>query len=178
LNLVSQIPCTHKWLWSLHDPAKQQVKFVQRFCISSRYLPGSPRNRIINAVIANNNSDVIIKALHVILDIYDDDVSSQNRSRLFQKKRKLTEKRPRLSIDVRTICENLGIDEVEANCLSKNVSSSHQQQSLYLYFVEKIFSVGCISWRVKNRSLQVILMNDYDSETGDFKVNIGNNTLF
>ena len=29
-----------------------------------------------------------------------------------------------------------------------------------------------IAWRVRSPSIQVILLNNYDSETGDFKVNV------
>ena len=72
-------------------------------------------------------------------------------------------------IDKNLLCQSLGIDPQEVDELSKQLYSA-EQQTLYLTFVEKLFANGCINWRWKSSSSQVILMNNYDAETGEFKV--------
>ena len=137
LDLLSNIPNSHKWLWSLDDPSKQQVKFEQRFSLSSRYIAGSPRNRIINTVVKNGNPRIVSQSLRIMLRIYEDNINSQPST---SKRRKYAEKRARPAIDNKVICKYLGIDEDEAVSLSTNVSMS-RNQSLYRYFVEKLFQL-------------------------------------
>lgn len=173
LDILSEIPNNHYYLWSLaKDPAEQQVKFAQRFSTSTKYPCSSPRNRIINTVVFNATPSNIINALHVMLDLYNDsDVKgppSKRRKCVFDKKK-------RVVVDTPYICNHLGIDEEEVLELSKNISSiatqKNKDEKLYLHYVEKLFSSGCLNWRVlKAPSLQIILMNNIDPMTGEFKV--------
>lgn len=168
LRLICMLPNFSKWLWNLEDPSKQQIKFPQKFSTSSRWGPGSPRNRIINAVVRNAKKDIVIEALHTMLSIYKPiEVSCCEQAR--KRKRPNIPKSSRLVIDPNFLCDSLGVDANEVEELSKNLYNAESQQ-LYASFVEKIFSSGKINWRVKNSSTQVILMNNYDPETGEFKV--------
>ena len=45
-SLINQLPNLHKWPW---DGAKVNIYHLQKFSIASRWYPGSPRNRIIQA---------------------------------------------------------------------------------------------------------------------------------
>uniref|UniRef100_A0A7M5WQG0 SWIM-type domain-containing protein n=2 Tax=Clytia hemisphaerica TaxID=252671 RepID=A0A7M5WQG0_9CNID len=106
-----------------------------------------------------------------MLDLYNDsDVKgppSKRRKCVFDKKK-------RVVVDTPYICNHLGIDEEEVLELSKNISSiatqKNKDEKLYLHYVEKLFSSGCLNWRVlKAPSLQIILMNNIDPMTGEFK---------
>ncbi|XP_066914930.1 uncharacterized protein [Clytia hemisphaerica] len=167
LEMICSIPNFYKWLWTLDDPSKQQVKFEQKFSSSTRYLPGSPRNRIVHAVALNGSEHNVITALNTMLNIYVQiDNSSGERPR---KRRKCNVQKARPVIDKNLLCQSLGVDPQEVDELSKQLYSA-EQQTLYLTFVEKLFANGCINWRLKNSSSQVILMNNYDAETGEFKL--------
>ena len=171
LEYVNSLPNYHRWLWNLSDPAKQQIKFQQRFACSSRYLPGSPRSRILSALSNPGGESLVVSTLKVLLGIYEDDKASA------PKKRKIVKKKPRQAVDVAKIYESLGVNEEEASKLCRNVSTVHERTSLYQYYVERLFNDGTLAWRVKSASVQVILMNDYDSETGNFKVLSGGEKL-
>ena len=55
-DYLSEIPNAAKWLWTLDDPSKQQVKFGQRLSTSQSFPPSSPRNRIIRAVAVSGDN--------------------------------------------------------------------------------------------------------------------------
>ena len=172
LDLLSEIPNNHHFLWSLKDPAKQQVKFEQQFSTSTHYPCGSPRNRIINTVVYNNKPSTIVHALHTMLDIFDGpDVSAPPAKR----RRCAFEKKKRATVNTSSMCAHYGIDEEEVTKLSENMSSissqKNRKEKFYVNYVERLFTAGCLKWRVfKAPSLQIILMNDIDRETGEFKV--------
>lgn len=173
LNYLSKIPNSHKWLWTLKDPAKQQIKFSQKFSCTYGISPASPRNKIIRAIVRDNGDKrrMVEKACYTILKIYGDDTIHERAA----KRRRLTantEKRSRPAIDMALLCESFGISENDAKKLSENLYLQNKRK-LYPYFVEKLFSEGCINWRVKTEDYQVVVMNDYDSDTGEFKVSGG-----
>ena len=69
------------------------------------------------------------------------------------------------------LCDFLGISPEAANKVNKN-NSQDFVSSLYQYFTRKITTNGLIVWRVRSTSVQVTLFNNYDLETGDFKVDL------
>ena len=170
LCFINSLPNYHRWLWDISDPVKQQVKFEQKFPLSTRYPPGSPRNRIINAYMKEQGEQIVVHTLRVLLGIYD---CNTNRVPA-RKKRKIAKKNSRPKIDINQVCENLGVDQDEAFALSQNVSTVHEDRTLYQHYVERLFSGGTLAWRVKKPAIQVVIMNDYDSETGEFKVSYMN----
>ncbi|XP_057302291.1 uncharacterized protein LOC130636556 isoform X1 [Hydractinia symbiolongicarpus] len=64
LMFLSSIPNFHKWIW--YGKNNNAIKFEQRFSISSRWFPGSPRSRIIQAMY-NGQDNVVIACLKTIL---------------------------------------------------------------------------------------------------------------
>ena len=50
-----------------------------------------------------------------------------------------------------------------------NVASS-SKQSLFRYFCGQLFNHGVVKCRFKNEQKRIVVMNDYDPKTGDFKV--------
>ena len=58
-SLLSDLPNHHKWMW---DKLTKILRFEQKFSTSCRYFPGSPRNRILQALFYRNNSIDIIKS--------------------------------------------------------------------------------------------------------------------
>ena len=47
---------------------------------------------------------------------------------------------------------------------------SHITLSTYDAYKKYLFQSGTLLWRIKQADKQVIVMNDYDSEQGEFKV--------
>ena len=47
---------------------------------------------------------------------------------------------------------------------------SQMNATVYENFKRCLFTDGEIAWRESTESRQVVIMNDYNSETGDFKV--------
>ena len=174
LDYLSQIPNSPKWLWSLQkDPSLQQVKFEQKLTCSYGITPSSPRNRIIRAI-ATDTGDfrVVERAVHTVLKIYDDGEGVKEHRAA--KRRKLAEKRARKPLDIGLICQSFGVTQEEAVVLSQNLSrdltKTKDDGLLYRYYAEKLLTVGCMNWRVKTETFQSVVMNDYDSDSGEFKV--------
>ena len=107
---------------------------------------------------------MFVSTLKVLLGIHEADKASA------PKKRKVVKEKQHQAVDVAEIYESLDVNEEEASKLCRNVSTLHERAFLYQYYVERLFNDGTLAWQVKSASLQVLLMNDYDSETGNFKV--------
>ena len=83
----------------------------------------------------------------------------------------LAKKHHRPAFNESDLCDFLGISPEAANKVNKN-NSQDFVSSLYQYFTRKITTNGLIVWRVRSTSVQVTLFNNYDLETGDFKVDL------
>lgn len=174
INLVNQVkylnslPNSNRWVWNSDNPAKQQVKFQQKFSVCTRYSPSSPRNRIIGAFTKSDGEKIVYATLRSLLGLNEE----QNRQQeIATKKRRVTKKNlVRGEIDIESMCQSLGIDNETANRLCANSSTAYKSSTLYKHFTEKLFSCGILAWRVKRPGKQVVLMNDYGSESGEFKV--------
>ena len=170
---MNSIPNHHNWNWTPSEKAsKQQLKFEMRFSSSNRYYPGSPRNRLINAIACPRevSETLILTTLHSILGILNKDTTTSIRRNI----KKLTvpaKKHHRPAFNEKDVCDFLGISPEEANKVAKNTSQDFGS-SLYQHFSREITANGLIAWRVRSPSIQVILLNNYDSDTGDFKVNL------
>ena len=143
-----------------------------RFSSSNRYYPGFPRNRLINAIVCpwEVSETLILTTLHSLLGILNKDTTTSIRRNI----KKLTvpaKKHHRPAFNEKDLCDFLGISPEEANKVAENTSQDFGS-SLYQYFSREITANGLIAWRVRSPSIQVILLNNYDSETGDFKVNL------
>ncbi|XP_057306886.1 uncharacterized protein LOC130645052 isoform X2 [Hydractinia symbiolongicarpus] len=51
---------------------------------------------------------------------------------------------------------------------STPVFRSTRKESIYRFFCGEIFTKGVRKWRIKTAAQQTVIMNDYDSETGNF----------
>ncbi|XP_065683138.1 uncharacterized protein LOC105847137 isoform X2 [Hydra vulgaris] len=58
-SLLSDLPNHHKWMW---DKLVKILRYEQKFSTSCRYFPGSPRNRILQAIFYQNNYVNIIRS--------------------------------------------------------------------------------------------------------------------
>lgn len=65
-EVLSTIPNYHKWAWP--SEKSHSVKFEQRFLTSSRHYPGSPRNRIMQALIYRREAKRIIQQCLLNID--------------------------------------------------------------------------------------------------------------
>jgi hypothetical protein len=64
--------------------------------------------------------------------------------------------------------ESLGFTEDELNKMM--TKSSLSETSVFQSFKRNIYCDGTIAWRKDNNTKQVVVMNDYHSENGNFKV--------
>ena len=69
-------------------------------------------------------------------------------------------------MDRKVILETLGVPE-EAFDVPMEMESS-----IYDNFKLNLYNSGTILWRENSKDIEVIVMNDYDSETGAFKVRL------
>lgn len=82
------------------------------------------------------------------------------------KKRRLSRRvKPRLTMQ--TLLRQLNISDEEF----KSMQHQNKMESISLYqaFKDNILNHGTLKWRVFSSTNQTVVMNDYDSETGDFK---------
>lgn len=171
-KILCSLPNHHKWNWQEPTHRYVHTKFEQRFSTSMRYYPGSPRNRLINVIAEPRelSNETILRVLKSILGICPDTTTSIKRvsrslSRLTNRK-----KSHRPAFNEEDVCSFLGITLEEATVVAEN-TISNLGTSLYSYFTSELISNGVVSWRLKTDALQVIVMNKYHSEKGDFKVN-------
>ena len=172
-GLLNSIPNHHKWNCTSNEKAsKQQLKFEMRFSSSNRRYPGSPRNRLINVIACPREvlETLILTTLHSLMGILNKDTTTSVRTNI----KKLTvpaKKHHRPAFNEKGLCYFLGISPEEANKAAENIAQDFGS-SLYQYFSREITANDLIAWRVRSPSIQVIMLNDYVSETGNFKVNL------
>lgn len=175
-RLLSSIPNYHKWEWQKQEKSsKVQIKFEQRFSSCMRYHAGSPRNRLINAVAhpRENCFEQIDKTLNSLLGFNPQEFHALAPPVLSSSDKIVTSsknKKHRPAINEEDICEFLGVTVLEANSVAENMFAG-LGTSLYNYYIRQLLSNGKPAWRLNTPVLQVLLLNDYDSEHGDFKVN-------
>ncbi|XP_057315666.1 uncharacterized protein LOC130656767 [Hydractinia symbiolongicarpus] len=111
LNILSSIPNHHKWMW----PGKKvhSLRFEQRFSNSSRWFPGSPRSRIIQAIYNDDETSVVIPCLQNIL--------GEKVCFNYKPKRKSQKPKPKKCRAGGNLCEALGISREEARAIHEGV---------------------------------------------------------
>ena len=141
-----------------------------RFSPSNRYHFGSPRIRLVKTIELRDgerSEDLIISTLHSLLEVPTSPPSTIPHT--IKKISVPTKKQCRPSFNENDICEFLGITPEEANSVAESTSQEFGT-SLIDYYSREVRTNGLIAWRVRSASMQVILLNNYDSEKGDFKV--------
>ncbi|XP_065662188.1 uncharacterized protein LOC136084880 isoform X2 [Hydra vulgaris] len=175
-SLLSDLPNHHKWMW---DKLTKILRFEQKFSTSCRYFPGSPRNRILQALFYRNNSfDIIKSCLKNTFNIKEPVVYPSSKGDLAHKSS--IAKKIRLS-SLEGIVDNSDNSCCGNKFVSKNIDISNssneihlvqhlgKKNSLYEYFCAELFSRGVISWRVRRPSLNICVMNNYNQESGNFQ---------
>ncbi|XP_065653453.1 uncharacterized protein LOC136080565 isoform X2 [Hydra vulgaris] len=175
-SLLSDLPNHHKWMW---DKLTKILRFEQKFSTSCRYFPGSPRNRILQALFYRNNSfDIIKSCLKNTFNIKEPVVYPSSKGDLAHKSS--IAKKIRLS-SLEGIVDNSDNSCCGNKFVSKNIDISNssneihlvqhlgKKNSLYEYFCAELFSRGVISWRVRRPSLNICVMNNYNRESGNFQ---------
>ena len=85
------------------------------------------------------------------------------------KKKKIC-KKPRPKITVNDLLEHVGIDEEEYNNMKKEIELS--ESSVFYDYKKNLLIHGSFHWRIKSRCENVVVLNDFDSESGKIKVKI------
>ncbi|XP_047146020.1 uncharacterized protein LOC124805833 isoform X2 [Hydra vulgaris] len=97
-------------------------------------------------------------------------------------------KRPFNKISIETLSTSINSNSVEELSLSTDKlpflqNTSSVQLNLFQYYCGQLFNHGVLKWRYMNEAMHIVLMNDYDSNTGDFLCNdfihisVSNSTL-
>nr|XP_047137215.1 uncharacterized protein LOC105847614 isoform X3 [Hydra vulgaris] len=152
-SLLSDLPNHHKWMW---DKLIKILRYEQKFSTSCRYFPGSPRNRILQALFYRNNSiDIIKSCLKNIFNIKEPVMYPSSKGDLAHKST-IAKKIKLSSLDY--VVDNVHL-----------VQHLGKKNSLYEYFCGELFSRGILSWRVRRPSLNICVMNNYSQESGNFQ---------
>ncbi|XP_065682472.1 uncharacterized protein LOC136095674 isoform X2 [Hydra vulgaris] len=69
-------------------------------------------------------------------------------------------------ISIETLSANINCSNVKELPSSSNTSSV--QLNLFQYYCGQLFNHGVLKWRYMDETMHIVLMNDYDSDTGDF----------
>ena len=164
LDAISILPNYHKWEWA--KGKKNQLKMEQRLSGVCRYYPGSPRNRIINAICSRDEHlPYVQNSIEQILGLKPPSISVATKA-----KRKTPEKAPRkarAAFSEEVFCESLGMTTEEARNAAENQTNP---EKLFQYYVNQLQVRGTLQWRIREPNRQVILMNAFGSTTGNFMV--------
>lgn len=168
--IISSLPNNHKWKWNQNATSKQ-FKFEQKFSCSSKYYPGSPRNRILQACCFRDDPEnIVVACLENICGKKvevpypkDRQVGVSNRRR-----------RPRI-LTKNTSQANDFQDSDDESCSSplsvpNATNAASEDSNLYRYYVTQVFRKRGIFWRFRNENKHIILMNGYNCETGNYMV--------
>ena len=103
IDVLAMLPNYHKWQWG---DQPEDVKMEQRFSSSSRYFPGSPRKRIVNAIVVGEERvQMILDTLQQLLGI-----KRSNTNEKVKLTRKLPpQKRSRPVFSEEAYCRTLGM---------------------------------------------------------------------
>jgi len=137
------------------------------------FLPkgNSPRNKLMNCLLSFKGSplvplqnDYMRSILKLIIQkVYHIDVLPNNPIR-----RKSKNVVKRVQLESEDLLEHLGMTNEEFDLLKQQ---SHMSLTIYESFRKNLYCDGTILCRIKNEKKQVVVMNDYNSENGDFKFN-------
>ncbi|XP_047144680.2 uncharacterized protein LOC124818179 [Hydra vulgaris] len=181
IYILTSIPNDHFWSWS--NQISTNIKFEQRLPTCVRYFAASPRNRIIQACCYREDPGKIVSAvLEVLMGRNDVTIPYAKEKKVLMvnidaditcnKKQSKTyghRKRPFNKISIETLSTNINCSNVEELPSSSNTSSV--QLNLFQYYCGQLFNHGVLKWRYMDETMHIVLMNDYDSDTGDFLCN-------
>ena len=169
-HILSVCPNYHHWCTTKKHGLKKEEYFIPT--------GQSPRNQIMNSILCRVVESIIlpmgnpeIATIHanisevmslVARNIYHHTPIPQVKRRQHQTSQK------RIRLNPTDILEYIGItsDEYDNMRRESEVSSS----SVYKSFRINIINNGTILWRIQLPQKEVVLMNDYHADSGDFKV--------
>ena len=167
--VLSTCPNYHHWM------AKKShgVKKEEYFLINGK----SPRNQLMSAVLS---SATVRDEINEMCSVYDYITSilkyvKNNKFHLnsipqlvVARKRAKDRTAKKILLKSNDLLDHLGISNIEYDLLREQ--SNMSTLSIYESFKKNLFGGGTIMWRIYNDIKQVVIMNDYHSERGDFKV--------
>ncbi|XP_065674194.1 uncharacterized protein LOC136091139 [Hydra vulgaris] len=187
IYILTSIPNDHFWSWC--NQISTNVKFEQRLPTCTRYFPASPRNRIIQACCYREDpGKIVLAVLEVLLGKNDITIPYAKEKKVSMgkidavvpcdKKQSKTyghRKRPFNKISIGMSSPIISSNEVEELQYSTDKlpflqNTSSVQLNLFQYYCGQLFNHGVLKWRYMDEATHIVLMNDYDSDTGDFLV--------
>lgn len=168
-HVLSVIPNFHRWSAKKTHGVKKDEYFLPK--------GNSPRNKLMNCLLSFKGSsflplqnDYIRNILKLIIQkVYHIDVLPNNPVR-----RKSKNVVKRVQLESEDLLEHLGMTNEEFDSLKQQ---SRMSLTIYESFRKNLYCDGTILCRIKNEKKQVVVMNDYNSENGDFKVKYAENSL-
>ena len=176
-KVLSDLPNYHKWRW--YGENQKDIRFEQFSSCCSRY-PGSPRNRIIQAIVYRQDFHLLVYS--VLKNIFGSscevpykaikEAHTKKHGNIYsnkQKKMSSVEKVTLEDTDTGPDSENI-INVVDSVDPIRQVYVSTHKESLFRFYCGELFRHGICKWRILNETRNVVVMNDYDCQTGNFLV--------
>ena len=159
-RVISSLPNYHHWL----TKASHGIKRYEYFMPHGK----SPRNLLLRALSGYDNvpmdtDDVLYNIIEKMFV-----VASGNHDIPIRKRKKLIVSEKKKS-SLQSLLDAVGMSNEEYSNLG---SGDSYHTTLYKKFKEQIVVNGFIAWRIHSADLDCVSMNDYDDETGEFKVTI------
>ncbi|XP_066924458.1 uncharacterized protein [Clytia hemisphaerica] len=155
-EILSSCPNLHKWVVR---PDSGGVKLYQYFVPNGR----SPRNLILGEMENENVEDGLINIKSIVTMVLAEKYKLLQPLSFKKTNKKASYQRKRVNRE--TILDQLGATE-ESFELPMTIKCS-----LYQEFKRNLYNDGIILWREHNAKCQVVVMNNYDSDTGSFEFN-------
>ena len=157
-SVLSSIPNFHRWEARKSSGVKKDEYFVPQ--------GKSPRNQLIR-ICTSETTDYDLIGDIVLSVVNNEFAHTTSSSHIKNKKRRINAQfKPRLTTT--HILKYLSMSKEEFHELQSQDEFS--QDSLYESFKEKQLVHGDLHWRINNNCEQLLVMNDYCSESGEFKV--------
>ena len=166
-TLLSALPNYHQWTSKKNHGVKKDEYFIEK--------GRSPRNKAMSlAILAKNFQDLseeneyftvnIMTIVKLVLEKNYHVDSIPEITKRSSKKKTTTKKINFVQSD---LLQYIGLTDEE---YENHKKQSQITLSAYEAYKKYLFESGTLLWRIKQADKQVIVMNDYDSEQGDFKV--------
>ena len=157
-SVLSSIPNFHRWEATKSSGVKKDEYFVPQ--------GKSPRNQLIRICTSGTTDYDFIE--DIVLSVINNEFAHTTSSSYIQNKRRRIHSQFKLRLTTTHILKYLSMSKEEFQKLQSQDEFS--QDSLYESFKEKQLEYGELHWRIKNNCEQLLVMNDYCSESGEFKV--------
>ena len=163
-EVLSYLPNFHRWNSLKSHGVKMNEYFIKK--------GKSPRNRLINNFCCTCDSseesqNERLMIIRCILKKVFISVNIPQIQRPLTKKKRIS-KKTKPKVTVHDLLDQFGISQEEYLDMKTEIKT--KKSSVYEMFEKNLILHGSFHWRIKNDVVHKVVMNDFDPESGSFKV--------